>query len=211
MSTQIINLTTGCRLLCSSKVHVLPHARLWSLHHHEHVSNQRKHTDAHKGTLARSNTRALFFVAGGRTLMCADKWTERSNGGLCFPALWVYGFMGLSPHASLSGRSTIDCVGPVHRGQADRRIATGPLTQGRLICLCKEGHEFEDLSPTKVTSDPKTILALSMSAKMISGSSEGPFYWPELSQLAGNSLNPLHFLIRNLCSSLCGFGIYLPT
>lgn len=36
------------------------------------------------------HTRTLFFMAGGRTLMCTDKWTEWSNGRLLFPH-----FMGL--------------------------------------------------------------------------------------------------------------------
>lgn len=51
--------------------------------------------------------------------MCADKWPECSNGGLGFLALWVYGFMSLSPHASLSERSTIDWAGTV---QAEARL-----------------------------------------------------------------------------------------
>lgn len=88
-------------------------------------------------------------------------------------------------------------------GRAGRRIAAGPLTQGGLIRLCKEGHWFQDLSPTRVASDPETILALSMSAKMISGSSEGPLYrlgfWEkEIRESAAH-----FFPIQNLSPSVC--------
>ena len=47
--------------------------------------------------------------------------------------------MSLSPRASLSERSATDCGGPVH-AEARLTVAVGPLTQGGLICLCKEGH-----------------------------------------------------------------------
>lgn len=76
-------------------------------HHHElfHLNvermceqSQKTHrmlTGAHhsKSCSPAQHTRTLFFVAGGRTLMCTDKWTEWSNGRLLFPhfmGLWVY-------------------------------------------------------------------------------------------------------------------------
>lgn len=105
------------------------------------------------------------------------------------------------------------------RGQADRRTAAGPLTQSRLICLCKEGHRFEDLSPTNVTSDPKTILALSMSAKMISGSFEGAIAPARIITTCwefgeNKSLNPLHifyFKISVLVFAALAFTSWLNT
>lgn len=57
------------------------------------VSNLRKHTGCSQGHTTANpaqHTPTLFFMAGGRTLMCTDKWTEWSNGGLLFPH-----FMGL--------------------------------------------------------------------------------------------------------------------
>lgn len=93
-------------------------------------------------------------------------------------------------------------------GRAGRRIAAGPLTQGGLIRLCKEGHWFQDLSPTCVASDPETILALSMSAKMISGSSEGPLYrlgiWEREIREAAAHFFPFKI---SLLAFVCSFGI----
>lgn len=58
--------------------------------------------------------------------MCADKWTECWNGGLCFSALWVYEFIAPCLPSSLR-EAPLTLPDGAHRGQAGRRTAAGPL------------------------------------------------------------------------------------
>lgn len=73
--------------------------------------------------------------------MCTDKWTGVVNSR--FPALWVYGFMSLSPHASLSetvsarsgAEARLTAVEPrVLSHRADLFVFVKKVTSSR-ICL----------------------------------------------------------------------------
>lgn len=129
-----------------------------------------------------------------RTLMHCSSWQEGGHWCLAtsglrgrivnssFPTLWVHEFMGpLSrPCASLSERSSIGrshSATGMQQGLASL-WSCNPFTQGRMLCLCEEGHWYRDSCLTRLTSDPQPILALSVSAKMIWGSSKEPLCRP---------------------------------
>lgn len=73
---------------------------------------------------------------------------------------------------SLRGAGSGRSAAGMYQGLVD--VPPDPLTQGRLICLCEASRRFRDLPLTRVTSDARAFLALSVSVKMISGSSKEP-------------------------------------